>query len=55
MKKIVIAWGLCNTDKSKRNSVGGFEIEDAESIPRENWECSVIIKGQAKNSHGGLH
>ena len=35
MKKIVIAWGLCNTDKYEDNRVGGPEIETVVNPFRE--------------------
>ena len=55
MKKIVIAWGLCNTDKFEDNRVGGSEIEDVVNPFREKTggKVPVIIKGTSKKFSRG--
>jgi hypothetical protein len=54
-KKIVIAWGFCNTDKYEDNKVGGAAIEEVVNRFREKvgGKVPVTIKGTNKRFSRG--
>ena len=44
-KKIIVAWGLCNTNVESNNKVGAPEIEDIVKKSKLDKGISVVIKG----------